>query len=110
MVQIIHEETQINIVHRMCQNIAPKRAQIRAETIKEYFSNLKQTLKDVPPSHIINYDETNLTDDPGRKKCIYPRDSKYPERMLASTKSAIRLMFAGTACGQVLPPHVVYKS
>ena len=99
MVQIIHEETQISIVPRMGQNIAPKRAQISAETIKEYFSNLKETLKDIPPSHIINYDETNLTDDPGRKKCIYPRGCKYPERMLASTKSAISLMFAGTAGG-----------
>ena len=45
---------------RMCQNIALKRAQISAETIKEYFSNLKETLKDIAPSHIINYDETSM--------------------------------------------------
>lgn len=48
---------------RMCQNIARKR-------VDEYFTNLKDVLKDVPPENIINYDETNLTDDPGRKKCI----------------------------------------
>lgn len=95
---------------RICQNIAPKRAQISTDNIKEYFSNLKETLKNIPPSHIVNYDETNLSDDPGRKRCIYPRGCKYPERMLASAKSAISLMFAGTACGHVLPPYVVYKA
>lgn len=53
--------------HRMCQNITPKRAGVSRDQVKKYFTNLKTSLKDVPPSNIVNYDETNLTDDPGRK-------------------------------------------
>ncbi|CAG4961460.1 unnamed protein product [Parnassius apollo] len=34
----------------------------------EYFRNLEETLKDVAPSNILNFDETNLTDDPGYSK------------------------------------------
>lgn len=58
----------------------------------------------------MNYDETNLTDDPGAKKCVFKRGTKYPERVLNSSKSAVSLMFAGTASGEVLPPYVCYKA
>ncbi|CAG4952260.1 unnamed protein product [Parnassius apollo] len=39
-----------------------------------YFDNLKETLNGVPPSNILNYDETNLADNPGtaRATCIWP--------------------------------------
>ena len=36
--------------------------------IISYFNNLQKTLENIPPQNIINYDETNLSDDPGRKK------------------------------------------
>lgn len=76
----------------------------------EYFRNLEQTLQDVPPSNILNFDETNLTDDPGSSKCLFRRGVKYPERVLNSTKGAISLMFSVTADGVSLPVYVVYKA
>jgi len=39
--------------HRLCQNIAPKRAMVNPEDIKNYFKNLETTLKDIPPCNII---------------------------------------------------------
>ena len=59
---------------------------------------------------VINFDETNLSDDPGQKKCVYRRGCKYPERSMNSTKASTSIMFAGTASGKLLDPYVVYKS
>lgn len=39
--------------------------------MKSYFTELNKSLTNVPPENIIIYDETNLTDDPGRKKILY---------------------------------------
>ncbi|KAJ8956165.1 hypothetical protein NQ318_020716 [Aromia moschata] len=82
------------ISERMCQNIKRARAGISPTTINAYFDNLAESIKDIPPSNIINYDETNLTDDPGRKKVIVKRGLKYPERVLNNSKSATSLMLA----------------
>lgn len=98
------------VSHRLCQNISPKRAEVNPDGVKEYFKNLEQTLKDIPPCNIVNYDETNLSDDPGRKKCIFQRGSKYPERTMHSSKSSTSIMFAGSASGELLPMYVVYRA
>ena len=55
------------------------------------------TLDGVSACNIINFDETNLTDDPGRKKCVYRRGCKYPEHVVNSTKASTSIMFAGTS-------------
>ena len=60
--------------------------------------------------NIWNYDETNLTDEPGHKKVVTKRGCKYPERIINSTKSSVSLMFCGNAEGELLPPYVVYKA
>lgn len=96
--------------NRLCQNISKKRAAVNSETISAYFHELKKTLDGVSPENIINYDETNLTDDPGRRKMIFKRGCRYPERIMNSTKSSTSLMLAGTASGFVLPVYIVYKS
>ena len=98
------------INNRMCQNISKKRAKINTETINSYFDELEKTLEGIPPKNIINYDETNLTDDPGRKRMIFKRGTKYPERIMNGTKSSTSIMLAGSAAGDVLPLYVVYKS
>jgi len=79
---------------------------VNPENIKNYLKTLETTLKDIPPCNIINYDVTNLSDDPGRKKCIFQRGSKYPERAMQSNKSATSLMFVGSATGELLPTYV----
>ena len=98
------------ISHRICQNIKPSRASLSSSTIKEFIANLAETLDGVPPSNIMNYDETNLQDDPGRKKVISKRGIKYPERVMDFSKSSISVMFAGCADGTLLPPYVCYKA
>ena len=91
-------------------NIKKKRAAISETTIGEYMANLKKEVNGVPPSNILNYDETNLMDDPGNKKIITKRGSKYPERVINASKSSISLMYCGSAAGLLLPPYVVYKA
>ena len=98
------------LAHRMCQNIKRYRAGVSPEIINEFFDNLQDALKDIPASNIMNYDETNLADDPGRRKVIAKRGSKYPERIINSTKSANSIMYAGCADGSLLPPYIVYKA
>lgn len=78
--------------------------------MEEYFGYVEKELEGVPASNIINYDETNLSDDPGKKKVITKRGCKYPERVMNHSKSCTSLMFAGTADGVVLPWYVVYKA
>ena len=65
-------------------------------------------MKDVPASNI--YDETNLWDDPGTQKYVMKRGTKYPEKVMDSSKVAFSVMFTGNAEGDVLPLYVVYKS
>lgn len=79
------------------------RAPVTPDTIRSYFSNLEKTLKDVFPENIIDYDKTNLSDDPGRKRVIACRGCKYPERIMNSTKILTSIKLACTAVGHLLP-------
>ena len=98
------------LARRISENVKHVRAKVSPTVLQNYFDNLKETLEGVPPENIINYDETNLTDDPGKKKVVMKRGTKYPERILNATKSSISIMFAGTASGTLLGQYVVYKA
>lgn len=95
---------------RFASNIKRVRAAITAESLKEYIHNLSQVVDGIPPENIWNCDETNLTDNPGQKKVIVKRGTKYPEKIRNSSKSSISVMFAGNAAGELLPPYTVYRS
>lgn len=56
------------ITQRNCQNIKRNRAEVSPEPIKYYFKESETSLTGVDLKNLINYDETNLCDDPGRKK------------------------------------------
>lgn len=84
---------------RLAENIKRSRAEINPEFIKQYFDNLKNSLAGIPPELILNYDETNMTDDPGKSKVITRRGCKHPERIMDSSKSSVSVMFSGTAAG-----------
>ena len=99
-----------NLTSRLCQNITRKRSQVSPEIFETYFNNLAQTIDGVAPQNIMNYDETNLSDDPGEKKCLFRRGVKYPERIMNSTKASTSVMFSATANGELLPTYVVYKA
>lgn len=104
---------QKDLSQRMCQNIKVARAAVTPEVVTEYFEHLRVALdidgNAVPPENLFNYDETNLSDDPGSKVCVFKRGVKYPERVINSSKGNISIMFCGSACGNVLPVYVVYK-
>lgn len=95
---------------RLTTNIKRSRATVGRESINKYFDKLEIELKDVPPSHIFNYDETNMADDPGNKRCVYRRGVKYPEKIMNSSKSSTTVMVCGSADGTLLPPYIIYKS
>ena len=76
---------------------------------KNNFDNLTASMANVPPDCIINYNETNLSDDPGRAKLVFKRGTKYPERILNNTKSCTS-MFAGTPTGIIMVPYIAFKA
>ena len=65
---------------------------------------------EIPPSNLFNFDEANLSDNPGTKKCLFKRGVKYPERVKDSTKASISMMFCGSADECMLPAYVVHKA
>ncbi len=46
-------------------NIKRSRAMVNPLILKKFFHHLAPNIEGVPASHIFNYDETNLRDDPG---------------------------------------------
>ena len=97
------------LTERFAGNIKRSGAKINQETVNEYFKNLESVLEGIPPDCVFDYDETNLSDDPGRKKCLMLQGTKYLERILNNSKSCSSLMFCGSSTGQILPIYVAYK-
>ena len=62
-----------NLTKRITDNVKAVRDEVNHEIINSYFDNLEQCLNDVPPSNVYNYDETNISDDPGAKLVIARR-------------------------------------
>ena len=91
-------------------DVKAARAQVAPDFVSRYFDNVKVIIEDVQSENIVNYDETNITDDPGCKKAVFERGVKYPEHIRNYTRTGTSLMFAGTASGKLLPPYVVYKA
>ena len=69
------------------------------DVINNFFDNLEESLEGIPASNIWNYDETNFTDEPDRKRAVVKRGMKYPERAMNSTKASISVMFCGNGVG-----------
>ena len=106
----LHEEKQVD-TKRIADNVKSVRAEITCQTIKEFFANLVETVgDDISADRIFNYDETNVTDDPGSKTVIVSRGLRRVERKMEHSKSATSIMFCGAADGTFLPPFVVYKA
>ncbi|KAF2896910.1 hypothetical protein ILUMI_09265 [Ignelater luminosus] len=102
-----HKDT---LIHRLCQNLSRSRARVDSEIINKYFDEVELTLNGVEPHLIINYDETNFTDDPKKTKVIVRRKSRHPNRIMDASKSSVSVMFTAVGDGSILPPYVVYKA
>ncbi|KAF4527598.1 hypothetical protein B566_EDAN015152 [Ephemera danica] len=96
--------------HRLATNTNLSRAKIGPDDINSYFDNLEVTLDGIPACNIINYDETNVTDDPGKTKVICKRGVKYVEIQRNHSKSSTSLMMAAAANGTLLPPYFIFKA
>ncbi|KAJ8929767.1 hypothetical protein NQ314_017504 [Rhamnusium bicolor] len=98
----------------MCQNLKLSKGQLSPEELRRYFDFIKNSLTEngefISPLRIYNYDETNLSNNPGTEQYIFKRGVKYAERIRDSTKSSISVIFCGSASGEILPPYVVYKA
>jgi hypothetical protein len=84
---------------RKANPIKRSRAMVSRENVAEFFENFKKTAEGVPPENLFNYDETNLRDDPGVKKCVFKKGTKYCETVQNSSKQAeliIQCMGTGT--------------
>jgi len=99
-----------NLTVRTVNLIKRGRAAVSHEIVNDIFDNFYKVAAGVPPENIHNYDETNLQENPGGKKGIVKRGSKYPEEVGHFSRSAVSVMFCGSAAGEFLPPYVVYKA
>ena len=98
------------ITNRMCPNVKKVRYNQSPESLNRYFDNLEVSVKDVPACNIINYDETNFTDDPKAKFMLMRRGVKYPSNEMNFSKSSTTVMYAGSAAGVMVPPYVIFKA
>lgn len=95
---------------RLCQNVKRSRACQTESTFQTYFEELDKSLRNIPAKAIVNYDETNFSDDPGQQFVLARRGSKHAERIVDSTRSSTSVMFAGAADGTFLDPYTVYQA
>lgn len=92
----------------VASNIKKARAKVSRVSLIEYFDNLKPIVEGLLSSNIFNYDETNMSDDPGQKQGIYRRGVKYLENVMNFSKSSTEVMVCGSADGVLLPPYIIY--
>lgn len=102
--------TRHDFTQRATQNIKRCCAKKSVSEMFDFYKNLETSLKNIPPLNLLNFDETNLSDDPGTSKAIFKRGTNHSEHGVYSTKTSVSIMFADTANGLCLPPYVVYKA
>ena len=95
---------------RMASNIKRTRAKVNDTLARDFLEEYAKDTEGIPLQNTINYDETNLTDEPGKKKVIVKHSTKYPEKIMNSSKASVSLIMTGTASGVVLPPYVCYRA
>ena len=85
---------------RIAQNLKSARAALSGETVKDYFVHLTESVQDVSPQCIINYDETNFTDDPGAVKVVCKKGVRRIERLRDHSKMEVMILEVNR--GQIL--------
>ena len=100
------------LTKRCADNVEASRAEVNHEIMNIYFDNLQTWLEGIAPDNIFNYDETNVTGDPGSETVIVRGGKNRVERKTYHSKSSTNVMFSRNATGNFLPPMYksVYKS
>jgi hypothetical protein len=94
---------------RMANLIKRSRAALSHQDVNEFFDRFEQSIGDIPPQNLWNYDETNMRDNPGAQKAIFQKGVKYAEQVRDHTKSSISLMYCYNGVGDSVPPLFLYK-
>ena len=99
------------MVYRKPGNIKRARSSVSAQDIESFFREMEAAGADqIPSTNIYNFDETALSDDPGACNVVVPRGARRVEVVKEHSKVNISIMICGSAEGELLPPHVVYKA
>ena len=72
--------------------------------LTSFLTSLWRALATSPPEKVFNFDETNFTDDLGVKKCFVRRGARRVEMIREHSKTAISVMWCGSASGDMIPP------
>ena len=67
-------------------NVKYSRAVVNEEVINKYFNHLENSIKDIPATHILNYNETDIMDNPGAKLAITLQGYNRMERVMHHSK------------------------
>jgi hypothetical protein len=94
---------------RKANLVKRSRAAVTHEIVKEFFAKFAVSAEGIPPSHIFNYDETYLQENPGCVKAIYRKGTKHAEHVRNHSKTSISCMICASGTGWLLPPYVVYR-
>jgi hypothetical protein len=95
---------------RRPSNIKRSRAQVSPADIRGFFERLGPNLEGIPPTHIFNYDESPIKDDPGAEEAFFGAKVKHSEQVMNHSKVGFSVLFCVNGAGWMLPPMVVYKS
>jgi hypothetical protein len=66
---------------RRANPIKRARAAVSREDVQDLFCHFTEAADGVPPENMLNYDETNFSDDPGTKKCLFKKGTKHCEKV-----------------------------
>ncbi len=97
---------------RNCENLNRSKSLVTRKVVEKFLQNISVEMEslNVKPEFLINYDETNITDDPGHSKVITCRGAKFAHHIMSSTKTSHSIMFCSTASGILLPVYFVFKA
>ena len=98
-----------NLTKWISDNVKAARAGVTRGVLKNYFNHLEKWVI-APPECIFNFDEANVTDNPGANTVICRRGRNRVKRKVNHSKTSISVMFCRNAAGEFIPPMVVYKS
>jgi hypothetical protein len=66
---------------RKPSNIKRSRAKVSPEVVRGFFGRLQPNLEGIPATHIFNYDESPITDDPQAEDTFFSSGLKYHEQV-----------------------------
>jgi hypothetical protein len=87
-----------------------KGRRVSSKVVEDFFKRFAKTAEEVPPTHIYNYNDSGLKDDPGTDKAMFNKGVEHAKQIRDHTKSKVSIMLCGTASGKLLPPYIVYKA